>query len=342
MGNSTIRLQDVMDEIATIGDLNTVFDNTGGWANKPAVSIGNDVMSELISVRFPWKWNRFKCNPFPTTSLQQDYASSTTDLGWLENGVRVDINSTQVPPATWPVVVVRDLQMDYLQAGFPDQVCWFPNDQLEQAAWPGPNVTYTWPIGRTTTPENPITNILDQYGNILALVTFGITGLTPPKATYPPTDPNDPNSPPDFEASVIGQKIVDGTCTWEVMDPKAMGFRIYPRPPKAGNTWLLRLFAQRKAPIIKTLQTFLDPIPDDQIKFFRTGCIAYAHRYSSNPNVKARFEQMKADWIADVAAQARQNEREDENKGFYPDKNIMSPSTVSDPGPYPYRYGWRI
>jgi hypothetical protein len=51
---------------------------------------------------------------------------------------------------------------------------------------------------------------------------------------------------------------------------------------------------------------------------------------------------MKADWLNDVAAQARQNDREDENKGFYPDRNVMSPSTVSDPGPYPFRYGYRI
>ena len=142
MGNSTIRLQDVMDEVASIGDLNTVFDNTGGWANKPAISIGNDVMSELISVRFPWKWNRFKVIPFPTTSLQQDYVSTTQNLSWLENGLRVDINNTQIPPPTWPVTVVRDLPMDYLQAGWPEQVCWFPNDQLEQTAWPGPQVSY--------------------------------------------------------------------------------------------------------------------------------------------------------------------------------------------------------
>jgi hypothetical protein len=85
----------------------------------------------------------------------------------------------------------------------------------------------------------------------------------------------------------------------------------------------------------------IDPIPDDQSKWFRDGCVAYAHRYSPSPAVKARFEPMKADWFGAMELATKQNDREDESKGFFPDRNIMAPSYTTDPGPFPYRYGYR-
>lgn len=341
MGNSTITLQAMMDSISTIGDLQTVLDSTGGWADEPAISIGNDVMSELISVRFPWKWNRRRIPAFPLTSYQQDYASPITDLGWVTDGLRVDINSSMVPPPTWPIYAVRDLAVSNVMAGFPYQYSWHYNRDLEQGTWPGPNKVYTQPIGANSAPSNPRTNITDSYGNILILTQYGVTGATPPVAVYPPTDPTNPNSPPDYTADISGQIIVDGTCQWMVVSPDAQGFRFEPMPPECGQVWLVRLFGQKKAPLFTKLNQLIEPIPDDQSKWFRDGCIAYGHRYSANPSVKGKFEQMKADWFGAMELQTKQNDREDENKGFFPDKSVMAPSYTTDPGPYPYRYGWR-
>jgi hypothetical protein len=331
VGNSTIFLQDIMDSVATDGNLQTVFNSTGGWANEPALTIGNDVMSELLSVRYPWKWNRLKIPPFPLNSLQQDYITPVTNIGWLENGLRIDINNSQYPPPSWPVYAVRDLQMTSDQGGFPYQVCWFYNRDLEQAPWPGAAKTYVNPIGAQSAPQNPPTNITDQYGNLLALYAYGTTGNVPPAATMP-TDPTQ---------SVIGQIIPDGTCQWIVVDPNAQGFRFNPIPPSGGQVWLMRLWAQKKAPRFTKLKQTIDPIPDDESKWFLDGCIAYAHRYSSNPAVKARYDPMKLSWQGAMADETKQNDREDESKGFFPDKSVMAPSYTTDPGPYPYRYGWR-
>jgi len=335
MGNSTIKLQDVMDSLATIGDLQTVFNSTGGWADEPAITIGNDVMQELLSIRYPWKWNRFKIPPFPLTSLQQDYAGRLKTIGWLESGLRVDINNSSYPPPTWPIYAVRDLAMDTTQGGFPYQVCWFYNRDLEQGTWPGAGKTYIQPVGAKTAPENGPTNILDSDGNILALTAYGTTGATAPIApawTGPGTKPV--NWP-------VGQTITDGTCTWEVMDPDAQGIRFFPMPPSGGNVWLARLWAQKKAPVFTELKQLIDPVPDDESKWFRQGCIAYAHQYSTNPAVKNRFEQKKLDWFQAMELETKQNDREDESKGFFPDKSVMAPSYTTDSGPYPYRYGWR-
>ena len=342
MGNSSITLQSIFDGVSSVGDLNPIFNNTGGWADEPALTIANDVMSEFISVRFPWKWNRFKIPPFPLTSYQQDYAMNLFNIGWVEYGRRVDINNTTVPPPDAPVYAVRDLQEDSALGGWPFQFSWQYNHLLEQHLWPGPLVKYVNPVGTSLpNPQNPYTNILDVNGNILVLVAWGITGLIEPMAVYPPIDPDDPNSPLDYEADLTGQLIEDGTCVWMVASPNGQGIRVRPRPPQTGNVWLMRLYAQNKAPTFTSLQQKLDPIPDDHAKWFRDGCVAYSHRYSANPTVKARFEAMKADWYNAVDAAARGNDREDENKGFFPDRGVMSPLQSWDTGPIPYRWGWR-
>jgi hypothetical protein len=57
--------------------------------------------------------------------------------------------------------------------------------------------------------------------------------------------------------------------------------------------------------------------------------------------VKARFAQMKMDWLNAMAAAARENDREDQSLGFFPDRSILQPSYVSDPGPgNPYWRNW--
>jgi hypothetical protein len=336
-----VRIQDVVDEVAVIGDLTPVLKETGGYASQPALTIANTVMSELLSERFPWKWNRVKIPPFTLTPIQQDYASlNIHEIGWLENGIRIDINNTQVPPPSWRVTAVRDLEVDNSIGGFPGEVCWFYNHLMEYGAWPGPGMVYTNPIGQNAVNNNPPTNIYDAYENILVLTKYGTTGLIPPVPppwTPPPNDP-DAEEPDNYPVGVV---IVDGTCEWTVADPMAQGFRFTPRPPYGGNVWLMRIFAQRRTPPrFTSLSEYIDPIPDDYSKWFTDGFIAYSHRYSSNPAVAGRFELKRQQWADAAFAAARQGDREDESKGFFPDQGVMSPNYIQDQGPYPYRWGW--
>lgn len=337
MGNSNTTLQMVVDSVSTIGDLSPVLVSTGGYSKEPAVTIANDVLQEMLAERFPWKWNRIKIPPFPLVSRQQDYMSLTVNvIGWLENGYRVQANTTLVPPPTWPIEIVRDLNVSRVSAGWPTRACWYPNDQLEQGTWPGPNTTYVYPIGPAVTPNNALTNITDSAGNLLALTKWGTTGATAPVAPAWPGPGAQPDTWP------IGQVIPDGSCEWTVADPAYQGIRLYPPPPDAsGATWLMRLFAQKKAPVITEITEYLNPIPDDQMKWFRDGFIAYAHRYSAVPTVKARYGGMKGEWLAAMAAATKQADREDEGRGFYPDKGLLSPEYYSDPGPgNPYWRQW--
>lgn len=340
MGNSTTTLQAVVDSVSTIGDLRPVLTSTGGFAAEPAITIANDVAMEMFSERFPWKWNRIKLPPFILIPRQQDYCSLLERrIGWLENGSRILLNTTQFPAPTWPIDVVRDLPISRVGAGWPTRCCWFPNNQLEQFDWPGPNKVYTNPVGQNSTPQNYPINILDAKGNILVLTQWGTTGTVAPVApNWSATGPDD-EQPDDWP---VGQVIVDGTVEWTVADPYAQGIRMWPPPPDSGGqSWLIRLFAQAKAPIFHTLQDKLDPIPDDQMKWFRDGFVAYAHRHSDTPAVMKRYPLMKQEWLAAMAASTKQADREDESKGFYPATGIMSPEYYTDPGPgNPYWRQW--
>jgi hypothetical protein len=341
MGNSSISLQKIIDSASTIGDLRPVLVNTGGFSSEPALTIGNDVVADMFSPRFPWKWNRIKLPAFPTITRQQDYASlDQHNIGWLENAFRIDANSTQVPPLTWPIRVVRDLPVMAVGAGWPRVLCWLPNNQLEQWPWPGPNKTYTNPVGTVQTPSNPPTNILDANGNILVLTKWGTTGLVPPLAPEAP-DPDDP--PADWNAPwPIGAVIQDGTCEWTVAHPTAQGIRLAPPPPDtSGNTWLIRIFAQGGGPYFTTLQDSLDPIPNEDAKYFREGFVAYAHRYSANPVVKNRYMELKREWQSDLQGNLAQGANEEDYYGFYPAHGLLSPEYFSDPGPgNPYWRQW--
>lgn len=334
---STIKLQDIVDEVAVIGDLTPVLLQTGGYANRPALTIATDVMEEMLSARFPWKWNRRKIPPFILTPLQQDYAAvNIYDIGWLENGVRIDINNTQIPQPSWRMTAVRDLEIDNSIGGFPGQFCWFYNDLLEFNPWPGPGKKYTNPVGIGINNDNPYTCCTLTDGTILTIAEYGTTGTVEP--VVPPWSGPGPQ-PDNYPTGVV---IQDGTVQWVVCDPKAQGIRFTPRPPIGGNVWLCRLFAQRKAPPkFTSLGQYIDPIPDEYAKWFHDGFIAYAHQYSANPSVKAQFPAKRDTWINAVNGAARQGDREDESKGFFPDKPIMAPSYVQDQGPYPYRWGWR-
>jgi hypothetical protein len=76
-GNSTIQLQEVVDDASTLGDVAPAL-ATGGFSMSPALSIANDVMQAIINggnagQAYNWKWNRYNLPTFPVNSVQQDY-----------------------------------------------------------------------------------------------------------------------------------------------------------------------------------------------------------------------------------------------------------------------------
>jgi hypothetical protein len=322
--NSTTTLQAVSDYVMAMGELAPVLPAAGYSVNN-CLNIATDVMLDLISQRFNWKWNRMKIPPWYTNSWQQDYAqigsTFTAPIGWIENAYWVDINNTALPKPTYPIEVLRDLPVTSISGNPPAKLDWEYNSQLVQGVWPGPNQKYTPPLGATVTPTNPTTNILDANGNILILTAYGTTNAV--------------NTPPVLPAnSPEGNTVNDGTCVWTVVDPNAQGFRIMPLPPQQGVVYQVNVVAQMKAPPpFTTMQQFISPIPDDYANYFRDGFQAYCYKISPNGQMRGMFKEMRQSWLASIEAAMKQGDREQTNSGFIPDRSVVAPSGGWDIGP---------
>lgn len=338
MPNSSVYLQDVVDDTMRFGDLRPVL-GVAGSSLEPALTIANEVVQELFAQRYNWKFNSFNVTPFQTISWQNDYAiPGLTNLGWLENGVIIDINSTQIPKRKNKLEIVKDLQPTSDSFGRPFQVCWLQNSVLLYGTWgtglnvpntnntgltnPGPSVVYTNPLGGATTPSNPITQIIDGNANLQVLTTYGTCGLVEP--TWPAA-----NSAP-------GTATSDGTCVWTVVDPRGQGLRLQMIPAAAGVVWQVMLRAQYKPPRFTSLQQTLDPIPDDFERYFKQGFRALCYQRSPEAKVREKFTPEYALWQKAIGEAEGQADREPESYGAYPSGELMTPG-CGNPGPsWPY------
>lgn len=329
MGSSTTTLQSIVDYSMSLGELAPVLP-AAGYSVQNCLTMATDVMLDLISQRFNFKWNRMKVPAFYTNSWQQDYAqlsSSTWNsaLGWIEAAYWVDINNTALPKPTYPIEVLRNLPVTSISGNPPAKVDWLPNNQLNQGTWPGAGKVYTQPLGATITPTNPTTNILDANGNILVLTTYGTTGATAPAAPV---------------NSAEGVTVADGTCAWTVASGDSQGFRLVPLPPQQGVVYQVNVIAQKKAPTpFVNLQAFIDPVPDDYANYFRDGFVSYCYKLSPDPGMRKMFPQMREMWLGSILAAMKQGDREQTDAGFIPDRSVVAPQGGIDIGPAnPYLY----
>jgi hypothetical protein len=348
--NSTIRLQELVDDAATFGDVAPVL-ATGGQSMAPALSIANDVMQALINggpggQPYNWKWNRINLPPLITNSLQQDYfIPGLVNLAWLEMGWAVNINQTSIPKQTIPVECHKDLQPTYYQNTYPGKASWSPNKLLESGTWgaaplgptegnpsgqttvagpnqsgqqnPGPGVIYVNPLGTLITPQNATTCITDPYGNLWCLTTYGTCGMTEP------VWPTNPTFPTFRNPNILPTTVVDGTCVWTAINPNGQGIRLTPMPPIAGIVWSVQLVGQARAPRFFNLSQYLNPVPDDWEWAIKQGFFCECFRRSNDPKVRAKYPQEKQNWLEALDKAVKQADREWDDYGFYPSQMIL-------------------
>lgn len=368
MANSTTTLDSIVTYVKTFPELLPCIQTTAGGASlQPALTIATDVMIEMISQAFNWKWNRFNLPFIYTNSYQQDYALGIVNLGWLEHGFLVDINNSAVPLPRWPLETVKDLEATSQQYGRPGQVCWLPNDQLIYGTWgaqnpgitppnmaagigpnPQPNQYIGTPISVTATPANPYLQVKDPNGNLWVVTQYGQTGSyggSEPQFTQP-SWPNPVTYPTPLNPNAVATTLMDGTVQWTAVNPKGQGIRINPIPPESGVVFQLNLVGQNKAgafsggPFTSLFQT-IEPIPDDFAKWYRDGFVAFTYEHSPSTNIRAKAMDAKAKWMASLMNARTQGDRERDNMGFYPSTDILQQPFSIFPGPaFPYNLPW--
>jgi hypothetical protein len=305
MGNSTRPLQDVIDQIAPIGDISPLA-MPSGYGPTMAMKIGNKAMRGLIAKRFNWKWNRKLGKPFLTNSWQQDYPQiGLSDVAWLEDGFWVDINNTVVPKPQDRIYVNRDLP-SVAQVFVTTPVTnlnWDYNQNLQYGAWPGAGKVYAPLLGATISPQNGPMAIVDANGNILTLTGFGTTGNAAPSLPA---------------ASTEGTTVTDGTATWTCCNPLGQGWRVYPLPPSSGPVYQINPTYQLRPPTFTDLGQMLDPIPDDYSQWFEVGYKAFAMEYSTDPQKRNDAEREQFKWLAAMDDACKQGDKEVSGYGLIP------------------------
>src|SRR6266581_4193574 len=85
MSNTTISLQSVSDLARTHAEL-VQLAGVGGFANEPALSLCNDVITEMFAQPSAWKFNRKEMPIFFTAIYRQDYQFGGAAAFTLEDG----------------------------------------------------------------------------------------------------------------------------------------------------------------------------------------------------------------------------------------------------------------
>ena len=329
-----------------------VLGGSAGWSAEPILTIANEVLSRMLAENMPWIWNRAVVPPFLTVSLQQDYCTQLTDIGWLEDGWIIDINnstsnSNGAPKPKRDLETVRYVPQASVQS-VPFNICFVPNSQAFLGLWQA-NTAYGCGYGVSMTPRSPIQQFLDVNGNILYIDSTqlglniespGYTGpmiLPPGFYPYGTSGSTQPAAPPN---ATPGTQIQDGSVVWTVANPDGYAMRLFPLPALNGLCWWVNCQYQVAPPIIPTLQTTISPIPNYMVYLFRAGCRAALYQFQGNPE----GNQMYSIWEEQLVKALRAADRQQDDYSLYPNRGIMSGySPYMDPqgigAAYPYAPG---
>jgi hypothetical protein len=154
------------------------------------------------------------------------------------------------------------------------------------------------------------------YGFAIALVGANITqeAVTGTAAGAPPVLP---------AASPEGTTLQDGTVVWTVVSPNSQGFRVYPLPGATGPVFQITPYYQMLLQKLTSLQSLINPVPDDQRYIFQEGVEVMCKKGSPSPNDRAEGMKEWPLWLAGVEKLLKQNNREVDAYGAYPAESVV-------------------
>jgi hypothetical protein len=364
---STYTLQNVYDDLIARGDMDPGWD-VAGFTVRPIISIANKVALDIVGGEgmFPWKWNQYNLPQFCWNSWQQDYAligqpgataedgdPSVTNLFWLQEGMAIDINNPSMPKPFSIVECGRNTGRAtgaYISNNaFVQPICRviaLQNVNMYFGTWgaaitgnpkwgnnPQPNQQIFNPIGAANAvmPNNPILQIQDSNGNFLVVTTYGTTGSTAPAAA--------PNAAP-------GTVVDDGSVHWTVVDPFGYGLRLTPVPSQTGTVWQMNVIGQLNPPKFTASTSLgnqtLAPLIDSLYPTFLDGAAIECYRYSSDPKVRAKYNEAIGTWLRAITNLRRGSDREKEQHTIKPARTILGAGgseNAGNLGPFwPYGY----
>jgi hypothetical protein len=327
-------LQQIANQLKSNPEFYNVLGGAAGYSQEPFLTIANEVMCRILAENMPWKWNRQNFPPFITVSLQQDYVSNVTDMGWLEDCWRIDINNNisnanGAPKPVFSMETVRDLAQTSFQ-GVPFNISFIQNSLAFMGLWSA-NTNYSPGYGVPQTPTVPIMQFIDVNGNILFIDSTklqlniespGYTNYTiplPPDSPYGVSGSVQPAAPPE---ATPGTLVQDGSVVWTVADPNGYAMRLSPVPALNGLCWFIVPRYQKQPPVLTQMNQTLAPIPNQMIYLFRQGCRSALQIFNGN----AKGPQAYAEWEETLVKAIRGADRQQDDNQVYPSSSIMGGS----------------
>lgn len=161
---STVTLQDVVNWAMTFTKLTPII-GVAGFQQEPALSICNNVIQELLSEPFNWKFNRSVVPTITTsiTAFTQDYQTSVTDCAWFEYADVIDFTSQTIPTPKWQLDVKRTLKTTN-QHSEPIKVAYQDENDSGMIVrfWPIPDIAHQWQVNVTYQKKPPIKQSLSD------------------------------------------------------------------------------------------------------------------------------------------------------------------------------------
>jgi hypothetical protein len=107
-----------------------------------------------------------------------------------------------------------------------------------------------------------------------------------------------------------GTVFQDGTVPWTVVGPMSQGFRVSPLPGATGPVYQITPYYQMLLEPLTSLQSFINPIPDDQSYIYQTGVECMCKMSSPSPQDRAEGLKTYPLWLESLVKLLKQNDRE--------------------------------
>jgi hypothetical protein len=323
MSQSTITVQQVVNYASQHTELMPLI-SVGGYTNEPALSIANDVLSELLGQPFPWKFNRKAAPVLVTQQWKQDYKFAGASAFTQNGGAAIGLASANAITESSFVVTVNTIEAHNFSVG--DTVYMTGNTVAAYnsafsstpsgSAWTG-----GWVI--TATPTTTSFKFTHATSGLAASGAPGITDLgwlesatmvnmnDTSAAQYVwflqavrMLEPSNRQFLPDRVAAIAD----DGAGTLTIR------LQFLPGPQPLGVT----LVYQQRPTLITSLSSTWAPFPDEFAYVYRQLFLAHAYRFANSG--RADVEYQKA--MAGIAKALGTNDREQSDEYITPEGSL--------------------
>ena len=346
----TLTVQSVVN-LATIHTELMPLAGVGGFANEPALSLANDVLSELLMGGgmlfgdkfgpFPWKCNQVEYPTLLVTSYgKNDYlwagASAFTLSGSL-TGAAIDLASNSAITEAAGTVTVKVLEPFNANVGETVYMTGNSNSVYNSTFSAGPQQSQ-WSNGWTilSIAANKL-SFTFATGSGQSGVTSGAPGITDFGwlESFSSVQMTDISYPQSIRYGLGVRTLTPfarvGTYPVRMALVKDLGtgvlkFRLNPLP---GNTPLgVTIVYQKQAPILTSLSATWGPFPDDYNAMIRQCFLARAYRFVESK--RSETEIQKAESLI-LAARGR-DDAEESDEHIVPDSGLMDWQTTGAGG----------